>query len=612
ESKVAGDTTNFTTFLSPEGKVNISWLAKSAKTKDAKSILFAKLSNEIFIKESVYLINTQIDFSIMQAKRDSFQIKIPEDLSLVRVDGKDIKNWKVKDGILTIDLYEEIDKQYRLNLSAEKFRDINETTFDAPQFEVIDVKREDGTIIIKAEPSLRVKVEKKDKVTQLNPQELQGRTSMTNFVSAFEYFRRPFLVRLNISKIEPKITAEQNILISFSETMIDYYTSVQFNVKDAGVFKFKFLIPENFRVIDVGNEQTVDSFSVEKEGDQNILSVVLKNKAYGTFVLPLHLEADKEDKDISLFLPQFKSLDARKEEGIIALSLRKNLKLSTEDMKALRPISLEELQILGVRQKDNKNEIAAGYRYSSTDYSSQLKITKRETKIIASVERSVDIQETSMNINDVIRYNILYAPASRFKIQFPSSVGADAVITGSSIKEKKFIINERDKTGIWEIELHSPQLNEFTLNVNLEIKIPSVKTGESRSLEVPRMEVIDVFNESGVISIMKSPNLQVKSKESGVEPIDAKELPGAMNRSQSVFAFRYLSHPYALSIETTKHDYEKVLDTIVNQAHFDIIASNEGVIKTEGVFKIQNTNRQSLELKMSEGVDKIFSVFISG
>ncbi len=52
--------------------------------------------------------------------------------------------------------------------------------------------------------------------------------------------------------------------------------------------------------------------------------------------------------------------------------------------------------------------------------------------------------------------------------------------------------------------------------------------------------------------------------------------------------------PYALSLETTKHEYEKILDAIVNQAHFDIVVSKEGVAKTEGLFKIQNTNRQSL------------------
>jgi len=91
-----------------------------------------------------------------------------------------------------------------------------------------------------------------------------------------------------------------------------------------------------------------------------------------------------------------------------------------------------------------------------------------------------------------------------------------------------------------------------------------------------------------------------------------KELPSTMDRTQSVLAFKYLTHPYALTLESTKHEFEKVLDAIVNEAHFDIVISREGVSKTEGVLRIQNTNRQSLEILMPEGTGKIYSVFISG
>ncbi|OGX50871.1 MAG: hypothetical protein A2267_01420 [Omnitrophica WOR_2 bacterium RIFOXYA12_FULL_38_10] len=613
KSSVAGENTLFSAFLSPDGKVNISWLAKSLESKTTKSLIFAKSSNEIYIKESVYLINTKFDFSIMQAKIDSLKVKIPSTLSLVRVDGENIKDWNLgDDGILSVNLYEKIDGNYNLSIGTEKYRDIDETMFEIPQFEVIGAQREDGEIIIKAEPSLRVQVEKKNGVTQIDPKEIGNRIDFNEFVSAFKYFRLPYTVSLNISKIKPKITAKQNILISFSETIIDYYTNVNFTIKDAGLFKFRFLIPDNFRVSEIANDNIVESFDITKEGDSTILTVVLKNKAYGDFILPIHLETDKEDKAVSNNIPKLLCLDAEKEDGIIALSLRKNLKLSTEDIKSLRPISLEELQSLGIRAIDPKNEIAAGYRYSTTDYSSILKIDKRSTKIIANVERNIDIEEAVMKINDVIRYDILYAPVSKFMIELPALIGKDAVITGDNIKEKRFSTDMESNTGIWEIELHSPILNQFVLNVSLENKLPSVTTDNKISINIPPVKVLDVFNESGVISITKSPNLQVTAEENNLEPIDSKELPSTMNKDQSVLAFRYLNHPYSLSLESTKHEYEKILDTIVNQAHFDIVVSNEGIAKTEGVFKIQNTNRQSLELMMPEGTDKIFSVFISG
>ena len=613
QSAVKGDNTEFSAFLAPEGDVDIRWLAKSLESKEVKSLVFGSLSTEVFIKESVYLLTTRVSCSVMQAKTDAFQLKIPGELSLVNVSGDNIKDWDMgADGVLSVNLYEEVDGNYTFTVNTEKYRDMEDTSFTVPEFELVDAKREDGEVIIKADSSLRVQVDEKEHVTQIDPKELAGRVAFEDFVSAFKYFRRPYRVSLSISVIQPKITAQQNIYIAFSETLIDYFSQVSFQVKDAGVFKFRFLIPGDFRLVEVGDDETVDNFTVTEENGQNILTVTLKNKAYGNFLLPIHLEADKEDKGVTLPMPKVQSLDAEKEEGVIALSLRKNLKLSTDDIKALRPVSLEELKSLGGNDPDQKNEVAAGYRFSTPDYSCRLKIEKRNTKIIANVERSVSVEETVMKTSDVVHYNVLYAPVSQFRIELPEAVARDAVISGANIKEKRLSADPETKTGVWEVTLHSPVLNQYDLTVMLERKLPSIPTGEKRTIAVPGIRVLDVFDESGFISVAKSPNLQVESKESNLEPIDSKELPAALNRGQSVLAFRYLSHPYSLTLETTKHEYEKILDAIVNQAHFDIVISNEGLAKTEGIFNIQNTNRQSLELTMPLGTDKIYSVFISG
>ena len=95
KSTISGGSTQFSAFLSPKGKVNISWLAKSIEAKAANTLLFADLFSELHIKESLYTFNTRVAFSIMQAKTDRFRIKIPKPLSLVRVDGKNIRDWEM-------------------------------------------------------------------------------------------------------------------------------------------------------------------------------------------------------------------------------------------------------------------------------------------------------------------------------------------------------------------------------------------------------------------------------------------------------------------------------------------------------------------------------------
>ena len=159
----------------------------------------------------------------------------------------------------------------------------------------------------------------------------------------------------------------------------------------------------------------MDSFSITRD----ILKIVLKNRAYGAYTLPVHLEADKEDKNLSLDLPKLVCLGVEKDQGIIAISLRKNLKLSTADIKSLRTISLQELRTLGIQKHDKNNVLAAGYRFATADYSGRLEIEKRKTKVTATVERNIDLGESVIKLNDVIHYDILYAPISRFRLEFP-------------------------------------------------------------------------------------------------------------------------------------------------------------------------------------------------
>ncbi|MGA1870596.1 MAG: hypothetical protein ACMUJM_18840 [bacterium] len=612
KTKVTGSNTHLSAFISPDGEVNINWLVKS-EMKMAQSLLFAKLFSELNIKESVYTILTHINLSIMQAKTDEFKIRIPPSLSLVRVDGKNIKEWEMSDeGILTVILYEKISGSYDLTLITEKYREFDESIFDYPAIEIVNAQREEGIIAVKGDPSLRIKVEKSDMLTQIDSSEVPKHISHENSIYVFKYFRHPFNLSFHLSNIQAKIKAHQKILILFTDNLIDYRSTIHYKIKDAGVFNLQLLLPDNFRVIEIGNEQSVESYSLSGGENKNILTVMLKNKAFGDYYLPLHLEADKEDKNISVEMPKLECLSVKKEDGIIALCLRKNLKLSTNNVKSLRPISLEELRQLGFQNTDQHSEIAAGYRYATMDYMCQLDIEKRKTKIIAALERTITIEETVVKSFDTINYQILYAPVSHFKIEVPELIGKEAVIIGENIKEKRFLTDDKEKKGVWEIDLHAPCMDRYSLRLNFEQKIPEIKTGEMRIIEIPSVRILDVFNEYGHISIMKSPNLQIEARETNLESIDTKELPVSMNQALSTCAFKYLSHPYSLSFECTKHDYEKVLSALITQAHFDIVISEEGIAKTEALYRVKNSNRQSLEVVMPKGIEKIYSVYISG
>ncbi|MDM8556536.1 hypothetical protein QUF75_17560 [Desulfococcaceae bacterium HSG7] len=620
-STVADGLTKFSAFLPPSGDVNVQWLVQ-AEEKTIKPLIFADVFSEADIRESVYTIRTDIDFTIMQAKTDSFSILIPESLDLVRVEGQNIKEWDMQNRTLSVSLFEKIDGPYRLKIETEQFRKPDDKTFAFPAIQIPDAKREQGMIAVLAASSLRVKVKRSAHTSRIDFSEIPKAKAGKNYAAAYRYFRHPFDLVLDVSMIEPRVFAQQKKRIAFTENLIDFTSDISYDIKDAGVFRLSFQMPDKFRVIQVGESKSVDSYSVTREKDANILRVVLKNKAFGKFKLPVHLEADmadfaKESSGYAISLKDFEftCLDVQKEDGIIAIALRNNLKLSTSDIKGLRPVSLEELRRTGFKPSDSRSTLVAGYRYAAVNYDGNLDIQKRKTRVIASVERTVSIAETSVKTSDMIRFKILYAPVRSFRIEVPVSLGKEAQIYGENIKEKRFIKEKTDdeaETGIWEIELHSPRSGRYHLRLNLDTPIPEIKTGAKKEIEIPIIKVLNIFNETGYVAISTSPSLEVASQAANLEPIDARELPASMNRAGATLAFKYFSHPYSLALNCTRHDYEKVLSTVITQAHFDIILSQEGVAKTEAVFRVRNTNRQSIEILMPDGTQNIYSVLIAG
>jgi hypothetical protein len=611
ESEEAEGQTRVSAFLPPDGRVNLEWLVKAEKKK-AESLIFSRLFSHLHIRESVYTLDTRIDFSVMQAGTDTLSVKIPGGQSLVRVEGENIKGWDVsEEGILEVRLYEEIEGPYRLALVTEQYRETGETLFDYPALEVPGARREEGVIAVSADPALRVKVERAEKVSQVDPSEIRRPSPDFEPIYSCRYFRHPFSLQLGISKIEPRVRARQEIRLSFLETLIELDCRIHYTIEEAGLFELGIRIPDGFRVVRVGDPSTVESHSVEEKEDERILRVILKNRALGNRDLPVVLEADRGEENRSVALPRVACVGAEKQEGVIAIFLRDNLKLSTSGAKGLRPVSLDELRTLGFRPEHPETEPAAGYRFATRDYALTLSVEKRRTRLIATVLRTVAVEETALKTTDRIRYRILYAPENRFRVEVPAETGREAHWSGEGIKEKRFLEGEEGK-GVWEIELHSPKSDRFDLTLQMEQKIPEIRAGEKHTVHIPVVRALDVFNESGFVSVVKSPTLQVDAGARGLEPIDVKELPAPLARNQSALAFKYLSHPYRLSLEMLRHDYEKVLSAIVTHAHFDIVLSEEGIGKTEAVYRIRNSNRQSLEIEMPPGIENIYSVFVSG
>lgn len=603
-------------FIGPKGQFELTWLSKKGPEIKQEAMLFANTQNILDIEENLLKGNHHITVTIAKAKSDSLQFKFPKDLSLIKVEGQNLKEWDVKeDHVLILSLFEPILGTFQFHLVTEKILPQEIKTYLCPTIKLEKANRDEGTLILRANQELKIKIKELKKLTQIDPGKNLLQKSKNPVIAAYKYLSHPLSLSFNLEKIKPKIKADFHSLLTIDDTLLDLQTNLKYEIRNAGTFEFKIQFPENFRLLEVGEESFVEDtlVSAPKNGSQ-ILTIKLRKKAFGNIHIPVRFEATKKDEACEFPLPQIQGMNLDKQLGYVAIAIRKNLKLSSMELTGLKPLPLNQISSLNLQNPGSEFEFTALYRHAVSSYFAKLKVEKRKTRISCVKESYVEIREGLLKLSDHFNYTVEFAPIRNFQIEVPLKSGKDASIMGENIKEKSFQPTSDGKSGIWTLSLHENVIGNYTLKVSQELKQKAIPIGNHIDLTIPVSKPLNIFRENGFIAVSKSQGLQVESLDStqNLEVLSVKELPKGLKRESPSLAFRYITTPYELNLRVQKFEYADILTTIVNFIHFDMVLSNEGQLRTEAIFQIQNANRQMLKLKFPHNTKEILSVRVSG
>ena len=98
--------------------------------------------------------------------------------------------------------------------------------------------------------------------------------------------------------------------------------------------------------------------------------------------------------------------------------------------------------------------------------------------------------------------------------------------------------------------------------------------------EVPSIKAVGVERENGYFGVAARTNVELAvNKLDRVTPIDVKELPSSIwGRSANpiLLAFKYLNHPFNITIDVTRHEELPVLVAAVDVANYVTLYTEEG------------------------------------
>jgi len=228
-----------------------------------------------------------------------------------------------------------------------------------------------------------------------------------------------------------------------------------------------------------------------------------------------------------------------------------------------------------------------------------------KAKIYAQVYSLLSLGEGRLNVSSKIDYSVLKGSTNSFAFSIPNEASLNSLTGGeysvhSKEGKQEVMVTTKDRV-----------TGDYSLYLNYEINLGKTST----SFAIPELEIYDVERERGWIGVSAFTSVEIKTLDftGDVEPIDIKELPQTvwnLSPNPVLVAFKYIKHPYSVTLELTTHENLTVLIAAIDNASYTTLLTDEGKMVTRGVYTVRNNLKQFLKLKMPEE-SEIWGSFVS-
>lgn len=204
DSVVSNGTTSVSAALPDKVPIELTWKKALPTLTDGVATYYSETKTLISVAEGIVLGQASIDFSILHNPTHVLKLDVPEGVSVLEVTGKDLRDWRLEKGKMSVHLEKEAIGPYALRVKYELSSNMTDGKLKLPVITGAG-EGEKGVIGVVALSNIEVKNGKLDKAHLIDskdlPQEIVGMTTQPVLL-AYRYAEPGFDVTLDIN--EPK------------------------------------------------------------------------------------------------------------------------------------------------------------------------------------------------------------------------------------------------------------------------------------------------------------------------------------------------------------------------------------------------------------------------
>jgi hypothetical protein len=196
-------TTRVIAALPDNTPISISWEDALPEIEKGPAKYYTETKTLISIAEGLVMGQGRIDFTILHTPTRELKMRVPDGVGVLEITGLQIRDWRVTDGILSVQLEREVVGPYTLEVKYESSPDMAHGKVRIPVITGDGVVREKGDIGIVALTNVEIQHDKVAKASTIDvkdlPSEMIGMTKQPVLL-AYRYVEPDFEVSVDISK----------------------------------------------------------------------------------------------------------------------------------------------------------------------------------------------------------------------------------------------------------------------------------------------------------------------------------------------------------------------------------------------------------------------------
>ncbi len=538
-----------------------------------------------------------------------FEIGIPKEFRVLRVEGEELLRWTRKaNGVVSVDLVagdrDTTDIRLRVERDVPDFNTDNpDVALTLPVASIEGIHRASGTMTLVGSEDIRVKKIETGPLTVPIPDDEEGpATNLPNYIASFRFPVSNDPPSVTLSKIQSRFNAQLDTLISLEREAVNITRTLTILPLEGTLFSAAATLSSDEEIVTVTTATGTEAngFDWTADDDNRILltwDVGLTQATPATITIQSRLDPEgwfnlsNDSMPLLFSATEIESVEAS--SGYLAVAFDESFQVETTATTGLEPRDARTTPISGT---------LAWFRLNEFDL--EIAARRRPPELEASIISYALPLANTIEIEGQIDLEVRYSGIEQLAVSFPEEVSSLVRFDSPLIAEQT--LGEDNST--WTLRFHQERKGDARIRYSLVIPFEGLSdssTGEKKdntfAVEVPRIDIPAAKRIRGDWIMEANTDTELDFHADGLDRVDSLRVPtvsGYQPRHRIIAAFSFRGNEWELNVNGTRHPHSEVVTAVIDSLRLDTVVSVDGADRHQAKLAMRSTGEQFLELNL--------------